>query len=443
MTTPITQTKMLNILANPRALKVLLEGGPNANKHQIDPQNAAKWVDAQLGNGVKLSCQSLLKTVTYINHETLIATTRQLVRKFSSRIGNKKYRLITERSTKSGFFMTLLFLYFLRETSVYKNLLSITNDIPYAKIDEDVPLVFVNDMDYTSNQALRSYSTIQQDYSKYCFTKHKLPIEYEKLIYATFRRPTHINNINKHISSLPVSKTKREFIKKQIVNIIKTSSGRKQRDNVEQFLHDTVFDMPRLNIMNVRCYQSKVAVNAIKEYTTYRNVKRNSKRGVMINRDLNKFMKFSNLSATVLPSVTDKLQAAYPKSWKHRSKLIARYWCPFDDVAVQTYDLCSETNVYFDHKIADSSSTYMIPLITGLVLTYKGKSPKTRVVALIDKCSYGEELRTLLKRLNYDFDEIYGHFGWYELHEMRCPYTWYKRVNWSTGRISKKGIREV
>jgi hypothetical protein len=441
MTTPITQTKMLNILANPRALKVLLEGGPNANKHQIDPQNAAKWVNAQLGTGVKLSCQSLIKTVTYINHEKLIATTRQLVLKFSSRIGNKKYRLITERSTKSGFFMTLLFLYFLRETSVYKNLLSITNDIPYANIDEDVPLVFVNDMDYTANQALRSYSTIQQDYSNYCFTKHKLPTEYKTLRLAVTRR-LKPDIIIKHISALPVSKTKKAFIKKQIIIIIKSRSGHMEKD-VTQFLHDTVFDTPRLNIMNVRCYQSKFAVGAVNKYSTYRNVKRNSNGGVMKTRDFLRFMKFSNLSVTVLPTVTEQLKTAYPKSWKQRSKLIARYWCPFDDVAVQTYDLCSETNVYFDHKIADSSSTYMIPLVTGLVLTYKGKAPKTRVVALIDKCSYGEELRTLLKRLNYDFDEIYGHFGWYELHEMRCPYTWYKRVNWTTGHISKKGIREV
>ena len=67
----LLQEYMENLLKKDYVIKLIEKGGPNAGKHTINRENGKKWINAQLSNGIKLSCETLLNTVRYIPHSEL------------------------------------------------------------------------------------------------------------------------------------------------------------------------------------------------------------------------------------------------------------------------------------------------------------------------------------------------------------------------------------
>ena len=425
---PITLSLVTNYLENPKIRHLLLHGAKNSNKHFINKENASKWIQAQTSPNRRLAAESIINTAIYISYNHFIETTKAVLAKFIKLIKNNRFVILSERTQKSGFFCTLLFCHLLQSNhpDTFQNLLAINISFStlYNKYGNTVHYLMINDMDYSGNQSINSLNT---------------------LIKAFTQRET----------TTP------------------------------------------LQLINIRCFQSTTAVKRFKRLN-------NSK------------IDITNIVGQVIPTLLESLKKTYPNDYIQRYKEISRYWClcPWQprasrtpsktsktpkgtttntttvwntmqnlfskkETTKKTYPFnygadCAESNVYFDHKIADPTSTLIVPLISGYVPTdsdyivphsWCGKNhlhsdcdealgpcikptplgnkvPPKRFYALINKCKYGEHIQSFFKQHNYNIFDITNEFM-ADVTEVRCPDSWYKKINWDIGKITSKSKREI
>ena len=383
---PISLSYINMLIRNKKLMTLLINGPKHSNKHTININNAKQWIDAQTTENRKLAAESIINTVIYIPHKYLLHTLKKTIKQFINEIKDKQFVIVTESTNKSGFLFTLLFCYYLhkKHKPIYKQLLNVNININslFKHYNNQVTYLFINDMDYTGNQSSNYYRTI----------KHEI------------------------------------------------------------------------EIINLRCFQSSYAFNR------YHNLKNKYKSHII------------NIVGEVLPSLFDNLKQTYPNDYLKRYKEICRYWglCPDPKSKLNKYphnygSNCSITNIYFDHKIADPPSTLLLPLITGYVpidddyvhhydywcgkdhLTNKcdestsgcirprangNKKTKKQFYALIDKCKYGDYLQKYMKKYKYNLFDLTGEIENDAL-DIRCPFSWYKTIDYNTGRLTHKSKRDV
>jgi len=416
--TPITMTLINQYLENKNIRHLLMNGTKNSNQHTINQENASKWVRAQTSPNRKFAAESIINTVTYISYRHFIETTNIVIDKFIKTVGNSPFVIITETTKKSGFFCTLLFCYLLQKKkySTFENLLDISTSFNklYKNHTTEVKYILINDMDYSGNQSINYYKSL--------------------------------------IRSIP----------------------KKPTPNPIQFI-------------NIRSFQSTFAFRRFQNF------------------DGKNIIKITNIVGKLIPTLFEKLQEIYPTDYLQRYKEISRYWClcPWPGYSQQTpkqtpkqptwqdffgkteenpsnqYPFnygpdCPKTNVYFDHKIADPTSTLILPLVSGFVPIdddYKvphswcgenhlkpdcneeigpcikptqngNRAPHKRFYALINKCKYGEHIQAFVKKYKYNIFDLTNELMAY-ITDIRCPDSWYKKINWDTGEITSHSKREI
>ena len=322
--------------------------------------------------------------------------------------------------------MTLMFLYFLKEKEIYKNCIDITNGIINEK---NISLVFVNDMDYSGNQATGSYKRLFEEYRNEKMKNNKTKLSSENLnLLNAIKKGYKIDS--KYEKTSPKFK---KFIKlSELKEIVKKPVF---RNNLKFIFLKAERNFPMLDYVHIRAFQS--------EYT-YQNFKNYNK------NQYNKFLASGNITSItgeVITNFENQVKLIYPNSYKQRQKLVAYYWTSaYVDYKFEHDEITEElpkVNVYFDHKIADTSSTFIIPFTTGMVLNYKNKTPTKRFYALINKCKYGENLEKICREMNYNIDSLIAFIDGNRMNKtdlyklIRCPYTWYYTINWDTGKMKK------
>jgi len=163
---------MLQQLQNRNLQKLLLNGIPGSNFFHIDKTNAKRWLDAQddkaTYNGEelnhKITAKFLLDTIKYIPHSELISKFRKIISTFFKQLNSKPYIIITEKSEKSGYFFTMIFLLIVNNSNNKYHLPiniitreSITEtarklEEELKKHSNDIGILDMNDADYSGTQ---------------------------------------------------------------------------------------------------------------------------------------------------------------------------------------------------------------------------------------------------------------------------------------------------
>ncbi len=381
----ISLSYIKHLIKNRKLMNLLIRGSKNSNKHTINIENAKKWIEAQTTDNRKLAAESIINTVDYIPHKYLLHTLKKTVDIFIKTIKLNTFVIVTEEIKKSGFLFTILFCYYLHKKNkqIFNNLIDVDINIHklYKIHNTNTKYIFINDMDYTGNQSINKYKKIKYN----------------------------------------------------------------------------------IDIINVRMFQSTVAFD---RYVNLQNIKVN----------------ITNIVGEVLPTLLHTLKITYPKDYLKRYKEICRYWglCPDTKYNKKKYPFnygvnCSMMNVYFDHKIADPPSTLLLPLITGYVpidddykyndYNWCGKNhltddcdeensacikprsngnirPHKHFYALINKCKYGKYLQEYVKKYDFNIFDLTSYIEEDTL-DIRCPFSWYKKIDYNIGRFTYKSKREI
>ena len=106
-----------------------------------------------------------------------------------------------------------------------------------------------------------------------------------------------------------------------------------------------------------------------------------------------------------------------------------------DDDYVHHYDYwCGKDHL--TNKCDESTSGCIRPRANG------NKKTKKQFYALIDKCKYGDYLQKYMKKYKYNLFDLTGEIENDAL-DIRCPFSWYKTIDYNTGRLTHKSKRDV
>jgi len=159
------------ILQNPNTIKIIENGTVSSNNHYIKKSMSQKWINAQKNVRIKRTAKALIDTNIYISHHRLVEETLKVIKKFLSRYNNKQYYLLTEKEGKSGFMMSLMWLYLTQKYNL-KSPSKIINAHEYP--DKSMICVNFNDMDYTGNQRDSQMGFYSDGFDKKVSTRYKI-----------------------------------------------------------------------------------------------------------------------------------------------------------------------------------------------------------------------------------------------------------------------------
>ena len=396
-----TYYKTLKRLQNER-LKALLLTPPFDGQHTINMKQSKKWIEHQLTPLRKQAATKIIEHTRYISHTELLYNLELCIDKLFERIGDEKYVLILDNERKSNYWMTMIALYIIK-----KKQKPMPYDIGvftylYKTYNLNVYYVDIDDMAYSGNQTN--------------------------------------NSLGRRIGTIS------EGIFINFFNTIKTYC----KDN----------DLEIFNILNSnRFFNSDLTVDTgvplshIINQTNFINILEKYKRYIVIRPFISKtafelLNVYTNycvdfIFAEILNNLKDVIEDDIYKI------IISLFQCSSDPPPI---------SVYFDHKIADSVSTLLIPLNTGIIpnnefynfdnsppYKIKCKSMLTDMgifdtevnakkttgipnsVQLINNCRDYEfehtEMEDIIVRLD-DGDQ-----------NLRCPYAYYKKINYDTGKL--------
>ncbi len=375
-----------NVYLNNITLKnLLLRGIPQSNGFIIDQASAAKFIKNQSTRARKLAARALMDTNLYIPHSQFIATFRKLLDPFFRNIGDEDYIILSENKTKSGFFCTMIFLFLVKEG------LSLGKKYKYP-----VYIYLLNDSNdikkarrkeiFSSRRSVKNYVFINDaDYSSNqlsTWTGNFASINAEFYVLRVF---TNTYALEQLLKGIPLGE---EEMGEGWIRI---------RKNVKYMFAKSLLTLKQ---------------------------------------------KIRKLSWVYGSGEPDKIYND-----------IIKYFAGCD-----LGDSGSIMNIYFDHKIADFSSTAALALTMGIIPNnnaYKGKYCNFRYdneenkyhdyqtyEPLISNCSYNHLFDEYTKKYNGNMNLMRT-----ELDDgdqlLRCPYAWYKKINYETGEVELTKTRII
>ena len=388
--------KIMQYLKNDKLKNLLLDGPPGANSYTINPENSQLWIDGQTSINREVAAMAIIETVRYIPHSEFIYKMNQLIDKIhtekSTNNHTQKYILVSEQEGKSGFFCTMIYLFLLQNRIDKGENLSLPNDIVGehgAKKGFSDSLkkygsggmnyIFINDMDYSGNQISNILGGS--------------PRHSEKWIKKNF--------------DLDKDKSKNKII---ISRVFTTDAAKEKMDKISQ---NSLIDIKYVFVEKIVSFKN----NLINLY----------------GNDLG----------------------------EHAYNLCMMFFGDCDSSGDGV-----KSNVYLDHKVADYPSSISLSLSMGIIPFkssyteyYPGENckskynyeqrnfltnnstlekeeiePKNNIIPIINNCSYeGIEEK-------YKNKEGYGEMMLFMNnddvgHYTRCPYSWYKILDYSTGTL--------
>ena len=399
----------MRYLENTRLQDILLNGPPGANTHTINNDNAQLWIDSQTSNKRKIAAETIIKTARYIPHSEFISKMEKLVTNVYKRIIKNKYNnneliLVSERKTKSGFYCSMIFMFIVKNNIINNKLIPGTElEYFYPKdiivgfnsksvneiyLDSPNNYISVNDMDYTGNQFYNSL------------------------------------HIFKKVSSL-------------------------QLDNRNLFI--------RAGVFNTQI--SKTKLNKLKTVVP----------------ELYGGIKFESIVIETVKTFAQSVKTQFKDDhWRERLSYSLVFFGGCDIGATPTV-----TNIYLDHKVPDIPSSIALSYTIGIIpnvadykvldvsdynynclntqiLTYseyiklitKEDSEDKDIIPLnvipvVNGCSY-RNVNSFTRNPEIENNSILANELLHEEYEnLRCPFAWYKKLDYETGLIDLNDTRNI
>lgn len=377
------------------SIELLLRGPPHANEHQIDEELATNWINAQKTNERKRLARRLIEKTLYISHSDLLKQIQETIEKVRSKlVPGLPVIFLTGPEGKSNYYISLLFYHFWKKAGL-------PVDFFKVYLDEIVEgnIIDIDEMAYSGTQTTGTLAKV-----------------YEALV-------------NKMIKTL-----KKQNCEESVVKAFCESKSFFPLALFEKTLADH-----KVNYILVRIFCSE---NGEKEllkipHGDYRNPLKFPCHLVIGKKILSPKSLFGEENADKL-SVLFGSELDYPAS-----------------------------TVYFNHKIANLPSTFLFPYAYGVVpnavlknqvwvsskeerkrfenakesLTSPTNEETVEFKPFLRYCAPGFRLmpRSRKNLLNYQPPNAAKGFGLDEPElpqEYRCPYAWYKRINYDTGTYS-------
>lgn len=397
----------MRYLENPNLENILLNGPPGSNRHTINNDNAQLWIDSQTSTKRKIAAETIIKTARYIPHSEFISKMEKLVTNVYKRVIKNKYNnneliLVSEKKTKSGFYCSMIFMFIVKNKIINRELIPGTElEYFYPKdmivgfntrsvneiyLDSPNNYVSVNDMDYTGNQFYNSLNTFRSKVSL-------------------------------------------------------------QLDNKNLFIRAGVFNT---QISKNKLYKLKTEVP-----------------------DLYGGIKFESIVIETIKTFAQSVKTQFKDDhWRERLSYSLVFFGSCDIGATPTV-----TNVYLDHKVADIPSSIALSYTFGIVpnvADYKDLGDYNFNCLNTQILTFNEYIKLITKEDNEDKDIIplnvipvvngcsYRHINSFTrnpevqnnsimanelLHEeyenLRCPFAWYKKLDYETGLINLNDTRNI
>lgn len=386
LSSPPTKNDYLN---NIRLENLLLQGIPQSNKFTINQTSAAKFIKTQTTRARKQAARALIDTNLYIPHSQFIATFRKLLDPFFRNIGDEEYIILSEKKTKSGFFCTMIFLFLVKEgLSIgkkykYPDYIYLVNPGDFAK-----QRLSRREEIFSSSHAVKNYVLINDaDYSSNQLSKSTTYFASINAEFYILRVFTNTYALERLLKGIPLG---------------------------EEEAGDGWIRIGK----NVK-YMFAKSLLTLKQ-------------------------KIRNLSWVYESGGSDKIYND-----------IIKYFagCSMDGTG-------STMNIYFDHKMSDFTSSAALALTMGIVpnnSAYKGTWCGFRYdneedeyhdhqtyEPLIDNCSYKQLFDKYMQNFNGEMNLIRGDDDGDGLGQLlRCPYAWYKKLNYETGTVDLTETRII
>lgn len=372
----------LRLLDNPKLKNLLLNGIELSNTFLLNPKMSDIFIEGQHTLRKKQAAEVLIKTNEYITHLRFIQNCRKIIDLFFQRIQGKPYIIDTESKTKSGFFCTMIFLFIIKYSiDNYDSETSEVCCLYYLPKDIIIDLYDKNTDIVVTDDDIYIMQVNDMDYSANQLS-HMVPKDYDN--YIVLRAFTNSYALQqKHVAKLV---KKNNYIYGEIIPTFKEKL---------LLLYNT----------------NKIKYSKIDE----------------IDKVYNDVFSFFAGCSSSEPGIM---------------------------------------NVYLDHKVADWGSTISLALTIGIIpnnTAYLGdtdhvcvhtgipslylkenpdenetlKQPSQYIVPLINNCDYysiKDNYSGNYNKIRNDFDD--------DLIQ-RCPFSWYKNVNYQTGDLDLTNTRNT
>jgi len=410
------------ILEDEYICQLLLTGGPTADNHYIDAEIAELWIKNMNSEYLKELARDIIDTNIYISNSDFIDFLKLSIGNFFEFLNDRNYVIVTEKSNKSGFFCTLIFMLLNRTYFKKKEPLEInTNFIDmYKKYFDDVVYIDVNDIDYSGNQAINTfvnvffgayssarlavnswkkikeskglqtktiYRSLRAVRTKYSFDKMETEIDrnikkrtaefdlFKKIKTSLRLKETMSNDELENIEQLFFNnggKTMLEYLKQtREINQHNTTDKIKLYEAMSENELGKMVSSKRLKSLQGRKYLIKSLLNNnAKERNAYSKIPIKAmdtdEWKILSNHSVwDISLDYGLIQAELMPGLEEQLNSKYGNE-----KGLSRYIdiIKFFHGNQGPSDL-ARSNIYLDHKIPDPASTLLFPFITGIVPT--------------------------------------------------------------------------
>jgi hypothetical protein len=117
--TNIDETVLKDFLRHyQRSIELLLRGPPHADEHGVDPIIAEQWISAQKTPERQRLARLLIQNVVYINHTELLKQIKKCVDKTRKKLIDGPVTFIVGTPDKSNYYVSLLFYHFWNEAGL-------------------------------------------------------------------------------------------------------------------------------------------------------------------------------------------------------------------------------------------------------------------------------------------------------------------------------------
>ena len=393
----------MNSLSN-RSLQKLLLYPPFNGKHAIDQSAALDWVNAQLTPVRKHLAKVLIDNTRYIPHDELIETLYSCLEKLESQLNEREYVLILPANvkTKSNYWISLILIHLINTRKPHLKPKDMgSRAYLFNKYGLNMIYVDADDMGYTGNQ-----------------TENNLSVMVKKIMLKVMRR------------FMGVSLELCANADSELFNLLTNTELHAKINWKKGILSESISEPNIIRILdNFRYIVLRVFItNTAKRLISRPNGLFKSRITLIIGEEIRDLKDIVG----IVPY----------------NNIISLFNCD---------DPVPPVSVYFDHKIADSVSTLLLPLNTGIIPHkgfydyYSDRGEQCReslsdnlptTTTLDAEHQANEEGTNSIQLINncepFDFknstmEDILDRLD--ESQNDRCPSAFYKKINYDTGKL--------
>ena len=443
-----------------KSIKRLLDGPPHANQHIINKKLAKEWVDSQKTPERRRLAQLLIDKTRYISHNVLLQRIQECVEKTRSSLIDGPITFIVGTKKKSNYYISLLFYHFWIKAGLRVDAIKSHMD---GLVEGN--LLDIDEMAYSGSQTAKTLSTV-----------------FGQIVLSIQNQLNVLNASVKHFNTnLPIQYSRENSRKAQYGRIsipwsAKEGRGLKGLMAYQEPVEDryiTSYSKSKI-FLPVPLVEKILAVNKINYIVIRVFCSENGKQALLKMPP----SYWGSAYSTVKPPfnlIIGELIPSPKTLFGNEDALKLGFMFGSDE----DYPA---TAVYFNHKVADRPSTYLNPYAYGVIpdklllgdpddptgpmkltpeeraiynsiQTPPSNTNTTSFLPFIEYCQ--KDSRPMpTTRQNILYYEPPGQAVGFNINHnlpqvFRCPYAWYKNINYETGtytpppELRRGGTRRV